>query len=58
MAQPNLAADRPCPVSADATMIAGTRRFSAANHDCDTRVTRLLPNDTIFADLFGGVASD
>lgn len=45
-------------VSREATMLVGTRRFTPANSDYDARLTRLLHNDTIFADTFGGAHAD
>ncbi len=39
-------------------MIVSTRRFDTVSSDYDARVMRLLPNDSIFADLFGGESSD
>ena len=45
-------------VSRDATMIVGTRRFTPVGNDYDAALTRLLHNDTIFADTFGGAHGD
>lgn len=43
-------------VDADSAMLIGTRRWSST--DDDVTVLRTLTNDTIFADMFGGPASD
>lgn len=45
-------------MSGDAAMIVGTRRWSTVGNDHDAHLTRLLTNDTIFADMFGGARSD
>lgn len=45
-------------VTRDATLIVGTRRYTSADSDYDARLTRLLHNETIFADSFGGANSD
>lgn len=45
-------------VGRDSTMIVGTRRYSNVDNDYDARLTRLLHNDTIFADTFGGANAD
>lgn len=45
-------------ITPDATMIVGTRAWSMSANDYDIRLTRLLHNDTIFADMFGGARSD
>lgn len=45
-------------MSGDAAMIVGTRRWDTAGNDYDAQLTRLLANDTIFADMFGGARSD
>lgn len=41
-------------VDRGSTTIVGTRRWNAGANDYDMRVTRLLHNDTVFADDFGG----
>ena len=43
-------------VDADSAMLVGSRRWSST--DDDVTVLRTLTNDTIFADMFGGPASD
>lgn len=45
-------------VTTDAAMIIGSRRYQSTNSDYDVRLTRLLANDTIFADMFGGTKAD
>lgn len=45
-------------VERDSTMIVGTRRYTSTDNDYDLRLTRLLHNDTIFADTFGGAHAD
>ncbi len=45
-------------VSREATMIVGTRRYTPVGSDYDAYLTRLLHNDTIFADTFGGAKAD
>jgi hypothetical protein len=45
-------------VSADSAMIVGTRRYSTIGSDYDVTLVRTLTNDSLFADTFGGVASD
>ena len=45
-------------VERDSTMIVSTCRYASATNDYDLRLTRLLHNDTIFADTFGGAHAD
>ncbi|MEO7063122.1 MAG: hypothetical protein ABI082_05015 [Dokdonella sp.] len=45
-------------VDSNSVMLTGSRVWSTANDDVDITVTRLLANDTIFADQFGGTSSD
>jgi len=41
-------------VDADSAMLIGTRRWSGT----DVTLVRTVANDTLFADMFGGPASD
>jgi hypothetical protein len=46
------------PITPGATRLLGTRAWRMSASDYDIRVTRLLHNDTIFADMFGGAKGD
>ncbi len=45
-------------VTSDAVMAAGTRRYTTVGPDYDATLVRLLVNNSIFADQFGGPNSD
>lgn len=45
-------------VDSVSVMLTGSRFWSSSNGDYDITVTRLLANDSIFADQFGGPGSD